>query len=154
MFLYYVFSWLVEKYKNVTSMLMRFWSKISRMFLCVFLLIILRLKICVFYTTIRLFITSVNLKTILKDLWINAKIIIIMSRHQHGYTWASLATPPYRPLLSAGLQGNIPYRHRAAVCRFELVVLPLLVHVKGSTGVHLLWARPYFSSSVLHVWFI
>ena len=38
------FSWLVEKYKNVTSMLMRFWSKISRMFLCMFLLLILRLK--------------------------------------------------------------------------------------------------------------
>ena len=44
MFLFYVFSWLVEKYKNVTSMLMRFWSKISRMFLCMFLLFILRLK--------------------------------------------------------------------------------------------------------------
>ena len=50
MFLFYVFSWLVEKYKNVTSMLMRFWSKISRMFLCMFLLIILMLKKCVFYT--------------------------------------------------------------------------------------------------------
>ena len=50
MFLFCVFSWLVEKYKNVTSMLMRFWSKISRMFLCMFLgLIILRLKKCVFY---------------------------------------------------------------------------------------------------------
>ena len=33
-------------------------------------------------------------------------------------------------------QGYIPYQHRAAVCRFELVVLPLLIHVKGPTGVH------------------
>ena len=32
MLLYYVFSWLVEKYKSVTSMLMWFWSEFSRMF--------------------------------------------------------------------------------------------------------------------------
>ena len=31
---------------------------------------------------------------------------------------------------------------------FELDVLLLLLHMKGSTGVHHLWARPYFSSSV------
>ena len=35
-----------------------------------------------------------------------------------------------------------------------LVVLPLLVHVKGSTGEHHLWVCPYFSSSVHagHCW--
>ena len=45
MFLFRVFSWLIEKYKSVTSMLMPFWSEISRMFLSMFLeLIILRLK--------------------------------------------------------------------------------------------------------------
>ena len=71
-------------------------------------------------------------------------IIIIMSRHQHGYPWPSLSNAPYRPLLPAGLQDYILYRHRAAICRFE----PLLGHVKGSTGAHLLWARPCFSSSV------
>ena len=76
-----------------------------------------------------------------------------MSCHQHGYPWPSLTTPPYRPLLPAGLQGYIPHRHRAAVYRFELVILPLLIHVKGSTGVHPLWACPYFSSSIPHVWF-
>ena len=27
-------------------------------------------------------------------------------------------TSPYRPLLPAGPQGYIPYRHRAAVCMF------------------------------------
>ena len=81
-------------------------------------------------------------------------IIIIISRHQHGYPWPSLATPPYRTLLPAGLQGYIPYRHIAAVCRFVLVFLPLLVHVKESTGVRHLWACPYFSSSVPHVWFV
>ena len=72
--------------------------------------------------------------------------IIITSCHQHRYPWPFLATPPYHPLLPAGLQDYIPYRHRVAVCRFELVVLPLLGHVKGSTGVHHLWARSYFSS--------
>ena len=81
-------------------------------------------------------------------------IIIIMSRHQHGYPWSSLATGLYRQSLPAGLQGYILYRHRAAVCRFELVVLPLLDHLKGSTGVHHLWVLPYFSGSVSHVWFV
>ena len=47
-----------------------------------------------------------------------------------------LSTNPYCPLLPAGPQGYIPYRNRVAACRFELDVLPLLVHVKGSTGVH------------------
>ena len=46
----------------------------------------------------------------------------------HGYPWPSLTTLPYRPLFSADPQGYIPYRHRAAVCRFKLVVLPLHVH--------------------------
>ena len=81
-------------------------------------------------------------------------IIPIMSRYQHVYSWPSLATPPYRPLFLAGPQGYIQYRHRAAVCRFELDVLPLLVYVKGPTGVHPLWVHPYFPSSVLHVWFV
>ena len=43
---------------------------------------------------------------------------------------------------------------RAIVYRFLLVFLPLLIHVKGSTGVYRLWAWPYFSSSVQHVWFV
>ena len=43
-------------------------------------------------------------------------IIIIMTRHQHGYPWPSLVTPPYRPLLSAGLQG---YRGSQAVSRLK-----------------------------------
>ena len=55
-------------------------------------------------------------------------LIIFMSHHQHGYPWPYLTTPPYRPLLPAGLQGYISYRHRVAVCRFELDVLPLLTH--------------------------
>ena len=77
---------------------------------------------------------------------VSAIIIIIMSHHQHGYPWPSIDTPLYRSLLPAGLQSYIPYRHRAAVRRFYLVVLPLLVHVKGAIGEHHLWARPYFSS--------
>ena len=59
------------------------------------------------------------------DIAPSARISLTLSRHL-----------PYRPLLPAGLQSYIPYRHRAAVCRFELVVLPLLVHVKEYTGVH------------------
>ena len=81
-------------------------------------------------------------------------IIIIIILSCHGYPWPSLATPPYRSSLLAGLQGYIPYPHRAAVCMFKLVVLLLFGHVRGSIGVHHLWACPCFSSSVLHVWFI
>ena len=80
-------------------------------------------------------------------------IIIIMSCRQHGYPWPSLSTSPYRSSPLAGLQGYIPYPHTAAVCMFELVVLLLLGYIWGSIGVYHLWARPCFSSSVLHVWF-
>ena len=58
-------------------------------------------------------------------------IIIIMSCHQNGYPWPSLATPPYRSSLPAVPQGYNPYPHRAAVYRSELVALLLLGHVKG-----------------------
>ena len=73
-------------------------------------------------------------------------IIFILSYHQQGYLWPSLATPPNRSSLPAGPQGCIPYPHRAAVCKFELVALLLLGHVKGSIGVLHLWSHPYFSS--------
>ena len=47
-----------------------------------------------------------------------------------------------------------PYHHIAAVCMFELVVLLLICHMWGSTGVHHLRSRPCFSSCVRHVWFV
>ena len=78
-------------------------------------------------------------------------IIIILACHQHGYPWPTLATPPYRSSLLASPQGYILYPHRAAVCRFEMVALLLLGHVRRSIGEHHLWSRPSFSSSV---WFV
>ena len=74
-----------------------------------------------------------------------------MSRHI-----PDLLSPPslYRPLLPSGLQGYILYRHRAAVCSFELVAPPLLLHVKLSSRVLHLCARLYFSNSVPDVWFV
>ena len=81
-------------------------------------------------------------------------IIIIISHRQHGSPWPSFATRLYRPSLPAGLQGYLLYRRRAVVYKFLLVVLPLLVHVKGSTGVCRLCVCPHLSSSVLHVWFV
>ena len=80
--------------------------------------------------------------------------IIIMSCRLHGYHWPSLATSPYRLSHLAGLKGYIPYGHIAVECMFELVVLLLSGHMWGSIGVHHLWARPCFSSIVLHVWFV
>ena len=61
-------------------------------------------------------------------------IIILMSYRQHGYPWPSLATSRYRSSPLAGLQGYIPYPHRAAVYMFELVVLLLLGHMWGPYG--------------------
>ena len=80
--------------------------------------------------------------------------LIIMLCRQHGYPWPFLITSSYHSSPLAGLQGYIPYPHRAAICIFELTVLLLLSHMWGSIGVHHLWARPCFSSSILHVWFI
>ena len=78
----------------------------------------------------------------------NTLSIIIMSCRQHGYPWPSLATSPYHSSPPAGLQGYILCPHIVAVCKFELVVLLLHGHMWGSIGVHHLWARPCFSSSV------
>ena len=63
------------------------------------------------------------------------RIIIIMSHYQHGSPWPSPATLLYRPSLPVGLQGYILYPHRPVLCMFQLVVLPLLVHMRGSTRV-------------------
>ena len=73
-------------------------------------------------------------------------IIIIMLYRHHGYPWPSLATSPYHSSPLAGFQGYIPYPHIAAVCMFELVVLLLLGHMRGSIGVHqLVLASPAVS---------
>ena len=81
-------------------------------------------------------------------------IIIIMSCRQHGYPWPSLATSPYHSSPPAGLQGYILCPHIVAVCKIVLVVLLLHIHTWGSIGIHRLWARPCFSSSVPRVWFV
>ena len=81
-------------------------------------------------------------------------IIIIMSCRQRGYPWPSLAISSYHSSPPAGLQGYILCPHIVAVCKFVLVVLLLHIHKWGSTGVHRLWARPCFSSSVPRVWFV
>ena len=84
-----------------------------------------------------------------KSIFIHIIIIIIMSCRQHGYPWPSLATSPYHSSPPAGLQGYILCPHIVAGCKFELVVQLLHGHMWGSIGVHHLWARSCFSSSVL-----
>ena len=82
---------------------------------------------------------------------------LLQINHHHNHVmlsaWTSL-THSRHPSLSTGPQSYIQYRHRAVVCMFVQVILPSHVHVKMSIGVHHLWARPYISSSVLHVWFV
>ena len=58
-------------------------------------------------------------------------IINIILCRQHGYPWPSLATPPYHSSFLAGLQGYIPYPHKAAACMFELAVQLLLGQYVG-----------------------
>ena len=101
------------------------------------------------FTIIRIIISYMKHYVFLKYF-----IIIIMSCRSHGYPWLFLVTSPYRSSLLAGLQGYIPYPHIVAVCMFELVVLLLLGHMRGSIGVHHWWVCPCFSSSVLRVWFV
>ena len=79
---------------------------------------------------------------------------IILSCHQHGYPWPSLPIPPYCSSLLTGPQGYILYPHKAVVCRFKLVSLLLLGHVRESIGEHPLRLRPRYSSSVLLGWFV
>ena len=113
-------------------------------FYCIILILVLNLHYC---------IKCINIE----GAYVNNQVFdvhIIMSCHQHGYPWPSLATSPYHSSPPAGLQGYILCPHIAAVCKFKLVVLLLLGHMWGSIGVHHLWARPCFSSSVLRVWFI
>ena len=104
--------------------------------------------------------THKHKKSIFSNVWtfqpthIYIYIYIIMSYRRHRYPWPSLATSPYRSSPLTGLQGHIPYSHIAAGCMFELIVLLLPGHIWGSIGVHHLWARPCFSSSDLHVWFV
>ena len=75
-------------------------------------------------------------------------MMMMMSCRQYGYPWPSLATPPYHSSPPAGLRVYILCPHIVAVCKFELVVLLLHGHMWGSIGIHHLWARPCFSSSV------
>ena len=81
-------------------------------------------------------------------------IYIIMSCYLQNYPWPWLATTPYRLFLPAGLQDYISYQNRADGWNFELVVQPLLVNIKVSTGEHHFWAHPYFSRNVPHVWLV
>ena len=63
-----------------------------------------------------------EVETLLINIYIYIIIItIIMSCHQHGYPWPSLATSPYHSSLPAGLQGYILCLHIDAVCKFKLV---------------------------------
>ena len=109
--------------------------------------------------------TSKKVKWINKSIKINLKKywkLLHTSNHhqQHVVRLArisltlSLSTSPYHSSPLAGLQSYIPYHHIATVCMFELVVLLLIGHMRGFTGVHHLWARPYFSSRVRYVWFV
>ena len=104
--------------------------------------------------------------------WLDSITVVLLRRvlyhqvnqevwyHHHHHHVVPLArislTLSLSPLLHIvqGLQGYIPYSHIAAVCMFELVVLLLPGHMWGSIRVQKLWARPCFSSSVLHIWFV
>ena len=77
-----------------------------------------------------------------------ALIIIIMLCYQHGYPWPSLAISPYHSSPLVGLQGYIPYPHRAASFAWpyvdvhrstSLISSSLLLQQCPACLVHLTW---------------
>ena len=87
-----------------------------------------------FYNELSSIVRSIpkhNVLVIGKDM--NAQI---GKNHHHHHHHHVAPSDPLSPFLQAGLQRYIPYQHRAVACRFGMVILPLLVHMKGSTGVH------------------
>ena len=82
-----------------------------------------------------------NISTIVVHLMPNPLYTYIHHHHHHVAPSARISLTLFRhpPLLPSGLQSYVPYQHRASVSRFELVFLPLFVHMKG----------PLMSSSLL-----
>ena len=113
-------------------------------------------------------IPHVYIKYILDEIHTVARIkyypkhILLNENHHHHHHVVRLARISLTLSLHVSLSfiasgrssGLHPYHHIAAVCMFELVVLLLIGHMRGSTGVHHLRSRPFFFSSVRHVWFV
>ena len=107
----------------------------------------------------RIYFTQFNLKYWAPFL-INIADCIINYIYHHYVTPSTrisltLSRHPSLSFIASGRFSRLhPVSAHSCLCRFLLIVLPLLVHVKGSTGVCHLWVRPYFSSIVPHVWFV
>ena len=106
---------------------------------------------------VRLLPLQILILKIKKNVLFSLSIYIYI--YHHGVPLAQISLTPldsrlYRPSLPVCLPCNILYQNRAVVVRFLLVAQPLFVRVKGSTAVHRLWVRPYFSNSVPHVLFV
>ena len=126
---------------------------------CCFLWIFDSFYDCELYITLN--IELINIWLLRGNISYTTGYALCLHHHHHHHVAPSARISltlchhlPDRPLLSAGLRVYIPYRHRVVLCRFGQVGLLLPVHVKGSTGVYHLWAHPYFSSSVQHVWLV
>ena len=100
------------------------WVALDYSFQVYFLLIFILL----FILSLSLIYVYIYICTVFLNVF--AIIIIILSCHQNGYPWPSLATSPFHSLLPAGPQSYTLYPLRAAVCGCELVALTLLGHVK------------------------
>ena len=73
-----------------------------------------------------------------------------MSGHQRRSLWPSSTTLLYRPSLPVGLQGYILYWHRAVVCWFSLVVLPLREWQRAWSNVSVLDLRKTYLQVCVH----
>ena len=132
----------------------------SRHFSLSFILYPHRSAVCMFELDVLLLLGHMSGSYVIYKLsFCKSYILFIHHHHDHEVPPARISLTlswhsPYHSSPPAGLQGYTPYPHRAALCIFELVVLLLLGHKSRSIGVHHSWARPCFSSSVLHVWFV
>ena len=83
------------------------------------------------------------MQSVSSTIWTRVAVFIFYDDNHY-----TTATCLYCPSDLAGPPGLILCQHRAVVDWFKKVIQTLLVHVKGSTGVHHLWVCPYSSSSV------
>ena len=94
-------------------------------------------------------------RSLLQDIVTFIWSVFINHHHHHvalsALTFLTLSCHPslssIAPGRSSGLHPVSSQSYCMYVCMFQLDVLPLLVPVKGSTGVYHLWVRANFSSS-------
>ena len=101
--------------------------------------------------------------------WVRTPVALLHSlsdtwerhHHHHHYLTSSvrifltLSHHPFLSSIASGRSSGIHLVSTQSCCMYVRAGRPTFARpCKGSTRVHHLWARPYFSSSVPHTWFV